>query len=99
MNSVQFIQDFLKRKGGYVLFSSYFAKLITFAISVFIIRLLPKEEFGYIAYASTIISFIAPFKGLGMDQGLLRYGSIAGSQQLKNFISIRPLKKVYSTLF
>lgn len=100
MNSVQFIQDFLKRKGGYVLFSSYFAKLITFAISVFIIRLLPKEEFGYIAYASTIISFIAPFKGLGMDQGLLRYGSIAGSQQLKKLYFNQTIKKglLYSIL-
>ncbi|MCB0409942.1 MAG: oligosaccharide flippase family protein [Flavobacteriales bacterium] len=90
----------MKRKGGYVLFSSYFAKLITFAISVFIIRLLPKEEFGYIAYASTIISFIAPFKGLGMDQGLLRYGSIAGSQQLKKLYFNQTIKKglLYSIL-
>ncbi len=93
MSSVRFIQDFLKRKGGYVLFSSYFAKLITFAISVFIIRMLPKEEFGYIAYASTIISFIAPFKGLGIDQGLLRYGSIAGSQQLKKLYFNNTLKR------
>lgn len=100
MSSVQFIHGFLKRKGGYVLFSSYFAKIITFAISVFIIRMLPKEEFGYIAYASTIISFIAPFKGLGMDQGLLRYGSIAGSQQLKKLYFNQTIKKglLYSIL-
>ena len=93
MSALKFIQSFFQRKGGYILFASYFAKLITFAISVFIIRILPKEEFGYIAYAATIISFIAPFKGFGMDQGLLRYGSIANSQQLKKLYFNNTLKK------
>ncbi len=93
MSTVNFIQSFLQRKGGYVLFSSYFAKLITFLIAVYIIRVIPKAEYGFVVYASTIISFVAPFKGLGIYQGLLRFGAISNSQQLKKFYLNQTLKK------
>lgn len=93
MNTLNFIQSFLQRKGGYVLFSSYFAKLITFLIAIYVIRILPKAEYGFVVYASTIISFIAPFKGFGIHQGLLRFGAISNSQQLKKYYLNQTLKK------
>ena len=93
MSSIQFITSFLERKGGRIVFSSFFTKLITFIISVYIIRVIPKEEYGFLVYAITIIAFIAPFKGFGIYQGLLRYGSISQSQQLKKYYFNRILFK------
>lgn len=88
-----YIKSFLERKGGRIIFSSFFTKLITFIISVYIIRVIPKEEYGFLVYAITIIAFIAPFKGFGIYQGLLRYGSISTSQQLKKYYFNRILFK------
>lgn len=93
MSNIQFIKSFLERKGGRIVFSSFFTKLISFIISVYIIRVIPKEEYGFLVYAITIIAFIAPFKGFGIYQGFLRYGSISTSQQLKKYYFNRILFK------
>ncbi|MEX0811163.1 MAG: oligosaccharide flippase family protein [Chitinophagales bacterium] len=85
MSAQNFIQSFLKRKGAYVLFSSFAIKLLAFLLTLYVIRVIPKDEFGYIVYAVTIIAFILPFHGFGVHQGLLRYGSISESQQLKKY--------------
>jgi len=85
LSTLNFIKSFLDRKGGYIVFSSFFIKLITFCISIFIIRYISKNEFGLLVYANTIIAFISPFKGFGIYQGLLRFGSISNSQQQKKF--------------
>ncbi len=93
MSTLNFIKSFLDRKGGYIVFSSFFVKLITFAISIFIIRYIPKQEFGLLVYANTIIAFISPFKGFGIYQGFLRYGSISDSQQQKKYYFNKVLLK------
>ncbi|MCL4856151.1 MAG: oligosaccharide flippase family protein, partial [Flavobacteriales bacterium] len=93
LSNIQFIKSFLERKGGRIVFSSFFTKLISFIISVYIIRVIPKEEYGFLVYAITIIAFIAPFKGFGIYQGFLRYGSISTSQQLKKYYFNRILFK------
>ena len=93
MTTLNFIKSFLDRKGGYIVFSSFFVKLITFAISIFIIRYIPKHEFGLLVYANTIIAFISPFKGFGIYQGFLRYGSISDSQQQKKYYFNKVLLK------
>ena len=78
-----FIISFYERKGALILFSSIFFKLMSFLISYSVIRLIDKEEFGFIAYASTIISFMIPFMGMGAFQSLLRFGASANSLLLK----------------
>ncbi len=96
----QFIQSFIQRKGGHLLFSFFFSKLSNFLVAVFIIRLLPKSEYGYIAYAATILGFILPFMGAGVHQGFLRYGSLSEGQLRKKALFQFALKKgmLYSSL-
>ena len=67
----------------YVFLSGIYAKLISFLISVIAIRLIPKEEFGWISFAMTIIVFLSPFAGAGLDQSLMRYGGLSNSQLAK----------------
>lgn len=93
MSTINFIKSFLNRKGGYIVFSSFFVKLISFAISIFIIRYIPKHEFGLLVYANTIIAFIAPFEGFGIHQGFLRFGAISNSQQQKKYYFNKVLLK------
>jgi len=75
----KFILSFYERKGTLILFSSIFAKLSSFLISFMVIRMVDQDEYGFIVYASTIISFLIPFMGMGAFQSLLRFGASANS--------------------
>lgn len=85
MSAQAFITSFINRKGGYVLFSSLYVKATAFLMTLGVIHLLTKDEFGFFVYANTIIAFIIPFQGFGITQGLLRYGAISTSQQQKKY--------------
>ncbi|MEM9824182.1 MAG: oligosaccharide flippase family protein, partial [Bacteroidota bacterium] len=39
-----------------------------------------KADYGYLTYAFTIIAFIVPFMGAGIQQSLLRFGALCNSQ-------------------
>ena len=56
------------------------AKAVNFLVSIFVIRILTKSDYGFIAYSLTIISFAAPFVGAGIHQGLLRFGAMTEGQ-------------------
>lgn len=100
MNLKEFIQSFFSRKGGQVLTSFLYNKITNFIVAIAIIRLLTKEEYGFISYAVTIIAFIVPFMGAGIHQGFLRYGSLSDSQINKKKLFQLTLKKgiLYSTI-
>lgn len=55
--------------------------------------MIPKEEYGLIAYGLTILSFLVPFVGAGFHQGLARYGSISKGQTEKKILFRYTLKK------
>ena len=80
MNLIAFIKSFLARKGQFVLLSVFLAKAVNFLITIFVIRILSKSDYGFVAYSLTIISFVAPFVGAGVHQGLLRYGALTKGQ-------------------
>ena len=80
MNPIDFIKSFIARKGLFVMLSVFLAKLVNFIVTILVIRILSKGEYGFIAYGMTIISFVAPFAGAGMFQGLLRFGALSKGQ-------------------
>jgi O-antigen/teichoic acid export membrane protein len=86
MSVVQFIRDFLSRKGLFVLLSTVVAKAVNFLVLILVINLLPQSEYGRIAYGLTIIGFIAPFVGGGIHQGLLRFGALSKGQYEKKIL-------------
>jgi len=75
----EFVNGFIKRKGQIIFFSSITQKLLALVTSIIIIRLLPKSEYGFIVYAMTILAFVRPLGGLGLQHSLLRYGAIQNS--------------------
>lgn len=93
MSFSQFIQTFRDRKGGYILFASLATRLVSFIVSLLVIHLLTKEEYGYITYAFTIIAFVVPFMGAGIHQGLLRFGALCNSQSEKKYFFQLCLKR------
>jgi len=57
------------------MFSLFIAKISAFLTQLIVIRLLPKEEFGTIAYFLSFLVFFLPFSGFGTYQGLVKFGS------------------------
>ncbi len=77
MNSlIDFIRQFRKNKGTYILLATIVSKLASFLLSVIIIRLLTKEDYGNLMYAYSIVSFLMPFMGVGIFQSFLKYAPI-----------------------
>lgn len=93
MNLTHFIQDFIKRKGISVGFASAIEKIGGLLMVLIATHFIPKEEFGLITYANTTLLFLIPFVGFGMHQGLIRYGSLTGSQILKKHLFFITFKK------
>jgi len=93
VNIKDFIQGFVQRKGISVGFASVIEKIGGFLLVLIATNLIPKEEFGLITYANTALVFIIPFIGFGIHQGLIRYGSLSGSQIVKKYLFNVTLRK------
>ncbi len=72
--------------------SVFLAKALNFIVSVLVIRILEKSEFGLIAFGLTVISFFAPFAGAGIHQGLLRFGALQRGQISKKILFQKTFK-------
>ena len=94
MNSLKsFIKDFVKNKGQHVFLSLLIAKICAFLGSLFIIRILPENEFGTISIVASVFAIFLPFSGFGSQQGLLRFGSISDDISDKKALSKYLLKQ------
>lgn len=91
-NSKDFINGFLSRAGSYVFSASVISRALSFLASWIAIKLIPSKELGAVIYAFQIIAFIIPVAGLGLNQGLLRYGAQLKAKLEKNNLFIYTLK-------
>lgn len=78
-----FIAGFVKRGGLAVLFSTASVKLSSAILSIIVVRLLSKEEYGTLSYVLSIFSIATVIAGFGGNFSLLRFGSIANSASEK----------------
>ncbi len=76
-----------------MLFATIISRLLSFIASWIALQLIDTKELGIVLFAFNIISFILPFAGLGLHQGLLRYGSLLENEEEKNSLFIFVLKK------
>ena len=76
MGIKSFAQGFIYRKGGHIFSAAIISKILSFTLSLIIIRILTKEDYGNLKYAYTIISFIMPFMGMGIFQSFLKYAPV-----------------------
>ena len=88
MKSLQeFLQHFFNNKGQHVFLSLLIAKICAFLGSLYIIRILPENEFGIISIVAAVFAVFVPFSGFGSQQILLRYGAISSEESDKELLS------------
>lgn len=72
---VTFIRDFIAKKGIWVGLSLLIARLSAFLLSVFVARILSKEDFGAATFGLNFLTIFLAFSGFGAAQGVVKYGS------------------------
>lgn len=68
-------------------------KVLAFCNSIFIVRVLSKNDFGLYSYSQNLLSLFLIVSGLGINSGLLQYGSKAKSLEEKDMIFKYSLKR------
>jgi len=79
-----YIQNFNARAGNHILSASIIARTLSFIASWIALQLIPNKELGIVLFAYNIIVFIIPIGGFGLQQSLLRYGSLLTTNEEKN---------------
>ena len=88
MKSLQeFLRNFFANKGQHVFLSLLIAKISAFLGALFIIRLLPENEFGTLTIVASVFAIFAPFSGFGSQQSLLRFGSLGEGESEKKALA------------
>jgi O-antigen/teichoic acid export membrane protein len=75
----EFISGFIKRGGFSVFFSTAFVKISTALLSIVVVQLLSKEDYGVLSFVLSIYAIAIVIAGLGGNYSLLRFGSIVNS--------------------
>lgn len=99
-NLISFFKGFIGRKGNYVFVATVIARLFSLLASVIALKLIDKTDLGYVLFAMSIMAFILPLSGLGVQQGLLRFGARLNSVAEKKALFTHVFKKglVFSLL-
>lgn len=94
-----YIQNFISRAGKQILSASIIARGLSFIASWIALQLIPNKELGIVLFAYNIIVFITPIGGFGLQQSLLRYGSLLKTSEEKNSLfRYTFLKGIWTTL-
>lgn len=79
MGKSSFIAGFVKRGGFSVLFSTALVKLSSALLSIVVVQLLSKDDFGILSYVLSLYAIAIVMVGFGGNYSLLRFGSITDS--------------------
>lgn len=93
MSKLDFIIGFRKRSGLAILLSTALEKVNAAVLSIVVVRLLSKEDYGYLTYILSIYSIAIVIAGFGGHYSLLRFGSITSSFLIRQEYFLYTLKK------
>ena len=72
---IKFIQSFLKNDGLFVFLSFMIEKIVMLINTIFIVKMVPQDEFGRITLIASVLAFMSPWSGFGSLQVLMKFGS------------------------
>ncbi|MGV0922254.1 oligosaccharide flippase family protein [Empedobacter tilapiae] len=84
---VKFIQSFLQNNGFYVFLSFVIEKLVMLINIIFIVKMIPQDEFGRITLIASVLAFMSPWSGFGSLQVLMKFGSSEKDEEVRQNLS------------
>ena len=73
---IKFLSNFFKLSGIWIASSFFVSKIAAFLLTLFMARILSKEDLGWVMYGLNYLGFFIPFVGFGSSHGALRYAAI-----------------------
>ena len=73
---IKFLSNFFKQSGIWIASSFFVSKIAAFLLTLFMARILSKEDLGWVMYGLNYLGFFIPFVGFGSSHGALRYAAI-----------------------
>ena len=67
----------------HILAGSFMTKLVSMFGSIFLVRILTKEEYGVLGYLENIYGYVLVLAGMGMANVVLRYVVLGNSPEKK----------------
>jgi O-antigen/teichoic acid export membrane protein len=92
-NLITFFKGFIDRKGNYVFVATVVARILSFLAAYIAKKLIDDIDLGYVLYAISIMAFIIPLSGFGVQQSLLRFGARLKSVSEKKALFSHVFKK------
>ncbi len=83
---IHFLKNFFAQSGAWVASSFFVSKISAFLLTLFMARILSKEDFGWVMYGLNYLGFFIPFIGFGSSHGALRYAAMVPSAEEKKQI-------------
>lgn len=77
------LKSFKKRGGFHIFLSTIISKIIGMVVSLLVVRLISKNDYGIFSYALSFIKVLLPFAGLGLNHSFLRYGGLQETLEAK----------------
>lgn len=77
----------------HIFLSNVINKILIFCNGIFIVKVLSKENFGIYSYSQNLLSLFLLLSGLGINSGLLQFGSKAETEEEREKIFGYSLKK------
>lgn len=89
---IKFLQSFLQNNGFYVFLSFLIGKFVLLINTIFIVKMIPQDEFGRITLIASIVAFMSPWSGFGSLQVLMKFGAGENDEQIKQDLSRKLLR-------
>lgn len=67
----------------HILTGNFMIKLVAFFGSIFLVRVLSKEDYGILGYLDTFYGYVLVFAGMGLSNAILRYVVLGESREDK----------------
>lgn len=83
---IKFLSNFFKQSGIWIASSFFVSKIAAFLLTLFMARILSKEDLGWVMYGLNYLGFFIPFVGFGSSHGALRYVAIEKENEEKQKI-------------
>lgn len=83
---IKFLSNFFKQSGIWIASSFFVSKIAAFLLTLFMARILSKEDLGWVMYGLNYLGFFIPFVGFGSSHGALRYTAIEKENEEKQKI-------------
>ena len=97
---ISILRDFKNRGGVWFFSSNVFDKFIRVSLTFFLIAFLSKTDFAHWTFALTFVSTFIPIKSLGIEVGILQYGSGLKMDKIDNLFKFMFLRGLlYSSMF